>query len=317
MESLLSVVIVSYNTIGLLEACIRSVLSNLPTCSEIIVVDNASTDGSSEMIKKTFSMVRLIENKENLGFGKANNQGITISRGQYILLLNSDAEIKPNAINIMINFIGEYPTIGMIGPRLLNDDGTTQPSVSTLPNLWYVFLRMFRLKGLFPTFLKTVALRYGLFGHTVKSHFQSEANKALEVDFITGACMLIRRDVIEQVGMFDENFFMYVEDVDLCKRIKESGWKIYYYPESEIVHFGGRSSGGACRDLSFVSYKSLYYYFRKHYGKPYELGVRLIVVIALGIRAGFNLMLRPIRTIKGENRFFRSYLTLIRCTITK
>jgi len=316
-KGIVSIIIVNYNTKDLLRNCL---LSLKEFNYEIIVIDNASTDGSISMVKCEFPKITLLENKENLGFGKANNQGMRIAGGKYIMLLNSDTIVKPTAINKMVEFMEKHPDIGLLGPRLLNDDSSIQPSVSTFPNLWYVFLRMFRLrqlKRIFPSKLfKNIAIS-GILGYTIKSYFQSEEDNPLEVDFVSGACMLIRKEVIEKVRMFDENFFMYVEDLDFCKRIKKAGWEICYYPLAEVIHLGGKSSGGTFRDYSPVSYQSLYYYFRKHHGRTYEFMVRFIVVTALLLNVLILSLLYLLTRKKEIKKNLISYLEIIRISFEK
>jgi GT2 family glycosyltransferase len=309
----LEIIIVNFNTKSDTMACLSSIDGK---ADRIIVVDNASSDNSSEALRQwAYNRTdRLfIENKLNIGFGRANNQAIKLSRVEFILLLNSDTIVRLDAIDKLKTFMQSNPNIGMVGPRLLNADGSIQASVSNFPNIWFVIVRMFKLRSLFPlnNFTKTLAIKTTLFGAMVKSYLQVNSTGPLKVENISGACMMIRRSVIEQVGMFDENYFMYVEDIDLCKRIINMGWDIFYYPLSEVVHLVGKSSGGSFRDRSPISYQSLYYYFRKHHGRPYEAVVRLTVVLALTLRCLFIILFHPIKSLKGTNQPLKNYYSII------
>jgi GT2 family glycosyltransferase len=309
----ISICIVNYNTRELLLQCLKSIYASTEHVNlAIFVVDNNSVDGSSVAIEKTYPNVKLIKNTVNAGFGRANNQAMSLSRGKYVLLLNSDTIVKPEALEKLVAFMEDNPRVGMAGPRMLNEDGSVQASISNFPNLWFVIIRMFRLRALFPTrLLKNFAMKTKLFGSMVNSYLRVESQEPLRVENISGACMLIRREVIEQVGMFDEEYFMYVEDIDLCKRIIDAGWQISYLPSSEIIHLVGKSSGGTFRDLSPISYESLFYYFRKHRGKVYEASVRVVVVIALAMRGLLNITLHPINTSKGKNQTVKQYYAIM------
>lgn len=314
----LSIIIVSYNTRELLRDCLLSLLGpgKPGRPFEVIVVDNASTDGTVEMLEKDFKKVVLIKNRENAGFGRANNTGIKSARGDFLLLLNSDTVVKKGAVDRLLEFIKSRPKAGIAGPKLLYGDGTVQPSVSTFPNLWREFLRMFRIKKIVPReWVRKVALEHGIFGPTVRSYFMAELPSTIEVDAVNGACMMIRREAMDAAGGFDENYFMYVEDMDLCRTFRDKGWKIFYYPDAEIFHWVGKSSGGTFRDQSPLSYKSLFYYYRKHHGKLYEKFVRSMVITALCFRSAFHVLIRPAATIRGRNETFNSYIKIINFSI--
>jgi GT2 family glycosyltransferase len=212
-----SIIIVSYNTRELLKKCLSSIDGSYKT--EIIVVDNGSTDGSVETIKKlatrySFGNVKfkIILNKENMGFAKAVNQGIRKASGDYILLLNSDIIVKPKAIEKMLEFVKRHPEAGVIGGRLLNPDGSIQGSCFYLPRLTRPF-----------------AGKY------------NPGDKPTEVEAVVGAVFLIPHQVLEKVGFFDERYFMYFEDLDYCRRVKQAGFKIYYLPSAEFIHEHGAS----------------------------------------------------------------------------
>jgi GT2 family glycosyltransferase len=256
-EPLLSVIIVSWNVRALLAQALRSLLDSWGQQPglEIIVVDNASHDGTCEMLREAFPQVQLIASDQNLGFTRGNNRGLEQAHGRYLLLLNPDTEIRPGALAQLIDYLQTHPQTGMVGPQLLNSDGSLQPSRRRFPTLPILFLESTWLQGLAPRRL----LR----------HFYLEdrpADQEQEVDWITGAAMLIPRPVLEQVGGLDEGFFMYSEELDWCRRIRAAGWTIAYLPTAQIVHHEGKSSEQvtAARHIYFQSSKVRY--TRKYHG---------------------------------------------------
>ena len=251
----LSIIIVSWNVKDILSDCLDSVLrSSVAFPYEIIVVDNAGTDGTADHIKKKFPAVRLIENSKNQGFARANNQGASLADGQYLLFLNPDTILLDDTLNKLVDFMDCNPDIAMCGPRILNSDGTLQKSVRNFPSWRGAFYRYTILKYL------------GLF----KSHFEKWHNRGFDygkqedVAQLIGAAMLIRRDVFEQTGCFDQRYFMYYEEVDLCRRLTDNGFRIVYYPRVEIVHLGGKSTGQVPAATRFMNLRSLLLYFRKY-----------------------------------------------------
>ncbi|MGC9468043.1 MAG: glycosyltransferase family 2 protein [Anaerolineae bacterium] len=253
----LSVVIVSWNVRTLLEAALHSVLAFSVSGSklEVIVVDNASTDGTVEMVGASFPQVRLIANRQNLGFTGGNNQGISAAKGDYILLLNSDAELLDGALDQMIHYLEMHPDVGLVGPQLLNSDGSHQSSRRRFPTPMVLFLESTWLEGLAP--------RSSLDRYYCLDRSPTERQ---EVDWVTGAAMMVRREVVDQVGPFDEGFFMYSEELDWCRRIRNAGWRIVYVPEAKVVHHGGKSSDqvAPARHIYFQSSKVRY--TRKYHG---------------------------------------------------
>ena len=222
----LSIVIVSYNTQELLRKCLESIIDCLEKSKikgEIIIVDNGSTDGSARTVKKEFPKVKLIENKENLGFARANNQALRQVRGEYILLLNSDTEVKPGALESLLEFAEKHPEAGIVGAKLLNPDGSIQPSVYHFPTVWRAIKEYWLGKeGEYEKYIPDGAVAVG-------------------VEAVTGAAMLVARKVIEKVGQLDNRYFMYFEDLDFCRRVKQKGFQIFYLPSAEIVHHHGAS----------------------------------------------------------------------------
>lgn len=254
----LSIIVVSWNVREDLVRCIRSIKENRPMSEfEIIVVDNASTDGSADMIRKGFPEVTMITNKENLGHAAANKQGIEKSRGEYLFFLNSDTIVHPNSLDILIKFLDENKNVGACGPKLLNDDGTTQSSIRRFPSFRAVLYRntVFR------------------FLHVFRSEYNRglmkdfDYDKEMDVDQVTGAALMVKRSVIKQVGGMDERFFIYYEDVDLCYRVKQAGWRIVFTPEAVITHLGGRSTCQIPVTGRIMMLRGLLTFFRKHRGK--------------------------------------------------
>ncbi len=243
----LSIVIVSFNTKKLLDDCLRSVFKSLShgrVRFEVIVVDNVSTDGTREMLKKEFSKVRTILNKENVGFGRANNQGMKIACGDYVLLLNSDTIVLNDAIATLLAFAREHPS-SFVGPKLLNHDRTPQTSCGPFFSLPVVFGSLF-LKG------DTIGLT------------RWSPQKTREVDWVSGASLMARRKLFLDELLFDENIFMYMEEIDLLYRARLKGYGTYFYPESLIVHLGGGSSKDKKKGPVLNIYRGLLYFYQKH-----------------------------------------------------
>lgn len=280
----LSIIIVNWNVRDLLRTCLNSIpspslgrgSSNIPLADplpskgegiEIIVVDNASADGSVAMLRDEFPAVRVIANAENVGFGAANNQGLGESSGKYVLFLNPDTEVKPGAIQLLLTFIDQRPRAGCVGPRLLNPDGSTQPSRRSFPRL--------------ATFLveSTVLQRYlsGLASLGRFYHLLEPEDQPQQVDWLVGACLLVRRAALDEVGAFDERFFMYSEEMDLCYRLRQAGWEVWFVPEAEIVHHEGASSRQDLFRRNVNFHESRYRFFEKHHGLAAAMALRWFV----------------------------------------
>ncbi|NLD50181.1 MAG: glycosyltransferase family 2 protein [Clostridiaceae bacterium] len=268
----LSIIIVNYNTELLLKQCIESVFNSIKGIEyEIIVVDNDSKDNSVKMLRTSFPYVRCIENKFNAGFAKANNQGYKVSNGKYILLLNSDTIVLEDAINKLVNFIEKNKEVGVVGPRLLNQDLTLQlPCRRGFPKLINSFAHFSGLSKLFS--------KSNVFGSYNMTYMDD--SKSHEVDAVSGACLLISRYIIEKVDcLLDEEYFMHFEDIDLCYRVKKNGWKIYYIHDSEVIHLKGQSS--KLRSLGVIKnfYDSASIYYKKNYKCENILGSYIITLI--------------------------------------
>jgi GT2 family glycosyltransferase len=228
-----SIIIVNWNTKELLRDCLTSIYKCAGNVDyEIIAIDNASTDGSVEMVKNDFPDVILIENSENRGFAAANNQGMAVAKGRYVLLLNSDTVVLDNAVANTVRFADENPQAAVIGCRVLNPDRTIQRTCFMFPSLLNMLLSSTYLYKLFP--------KNRFFGREQMTWW--DRSDVRRVDVVTGCFMLVRREAIEQVGMMDEQFFMYGEETDWCYRFRKKGWDLIFAPVGEIIHFGGASS---------------------------------------------------------------------------
>ncbi len=264
----LSILIVNWNVRDLLRRCIQSVLAHPPPGSlEIIVVDNGSTDGSVEMVRAEFPQVHLIANPDNRGFTAANNQGLAVAQGRYVLLLNPDTEVVGDALTTMGALADAHPDVGVVGPQLLNPDGTVQSSRRRFPTLMTALLES--------TWLQPWAPRRLLARYYVLDRSDDEVQ---DVDWVTGAALMARREAIEQVGPLDEGFFMYSEELDWCRRFREAGWRVVYLPTARVIHHEGKSSEQVlpARHIHFQTSKVRY--FRKYHGPVAAEVLRLVLL---------------------------------------
>jgi N-acetylglucosaminyl-diphospho-decaprenol L-rhamnosyltransferase len=305
MTNMLSIIIVSWNTASFLENCLASILANPPTSPfENWVVDNASTDDSPRMVREKFPQVHLVENRENVGFARANNQAIQRCTGKYILLLNPDTLVASGALQALVDFLDKHPEAGAAGARILNSDGSLQISSHPRPTLSRELWRLFHLD---------ILSAYAMYPPT-----KWETNQPQEVDVLGGACLLLRKEVLEQVGALDEDYFIYSEEVDLCYRIQRAGWPIYWVPQAEVMHFGGQSTQQVPTEMFLNLYHSNIKYFRKHYGwsaaQIYKLILRIAALSRI-ILAPFVIFEHPSRGQKRRtlvDRYWRLILALPR-----
>ena len=255
----LSVVIVNYNVKYFLEQCLHSVFkAGQGIAMEVFVVDNNSVDGSVQMIKEKFSQVILIENKDNKGFAKANNQAIDRSTSEYVLLLNPDTVVEENTFRQIIDFMDTHPDAGGLGVKMVDGKGHFLPeSKRGLPTPAVAFYKIFGFSSLFPK-SKTFG-RYHL-GFLDK-------NEIHEVEILSGAFMLLRKSVLDKIGLLDESFFMYGEDIDLSYRIIKAGYKNYYFPKTRIIHYKGESTKKSSVNYVFVFYNAMIIFARKHFSQ--------------------------------------------------
>ena len=298
----LSIIIPSFNTKKLLYNCLKSIFSQTKKIKfEVIVVDNASVDGSVQMIKKEFPQVKLIRNKKNLGYAKANNQGINLAKGKYILLLNSDTKIINEAIEKMVDWLELHPKIGIAGCQLLNSDGSIQPSAGFLPRLSKIFS--------WALFLDDLPLIWRIIKPYQVSKKIFYQNSHLNLGWVTGAFLIIKRRVIEKVGLVDERFFMYAEDVDWCYMAKEKGWQIGFNSEAQIVHYKGKSSKSGFKAAVLGEYKGLLAFFTKH--KPsWEMPI-LKVLLKIGALLRFTIF-GVIMNNKTKRRVYEKAFKVVR-----
>ncbi len=253
----LSIIVVNWNTCDLTRQALTAVFAETHGFEyEVIVIDNNSSDASVQMIADKFPQVTVIKNTENFGFGKANNQGMKIAQGEYIFLLNSDTVVLDHAINVLVAYLDEHKDVMCVGPKLLNGDMTFQHACRrNLPNPKNAFFHLF---GFVKMFKQSKYI-------TSYKRFSDNPDITEPVEAISGAAMMFRKEVFETIGGFDENFFFYGEDLDLCKRIYDKNWKIMYVHNARIVHFGGSSSKKRKQSALINFYDSMWVYYKKHF----------------------------------------------------
>jgi GT2 family glycosyltransferase len=253
----LSIVIVNYNVKNLLKKCLESIFKYQTDMEfEVIVVDNSSKDHSQEMLKRDFPQVKPIGNKRNLGFSRACNQGIKESQGGYILLLNPDTELTPGGFKKMIDFMDSKPEVGICGPKMMDRKGNLQFSCRS-----------------FPSYLTAISSSQSVLNRILPENFLSQKyllkeknhSQIMEVDWVSGSCLLAKKEVFEKVGLLDERFYMYVEDVDLCYRAKKSGFSVFYFPQVLVIHHIGKSTQKRKFAMPVEHHKSMYYFYKKHH----------------------------------------------------
>jgi N-acetylglucosaminyl-diphospho-decaprenol L-rhamnosyltransferase len=266
-----SLIIVSHNTRGHLEHC----LSELGTGHEVIVVDTASTDGSRELVRDRFPHARLLALAGNPGYGGASNAGIRLASGRYLLVMNADTWPLPQAVERLVEFAESEPSAGVVGPRLLDPDRKLQPSVRGFPTLWRLATEYLFLRWLAPR-SRTLNAFYG-------SGFDHGSRR--EADFVVGAVMLVRRQMLDEIGGFDPSFFMFNEEVDLCYRARKAGWSVVFWPGAEFVHVGGASTAAVLPRMYREQLRSHLRFLAKHHDlRKAEQGRRLLAA-AMRLRA--------------------------------
>ncbi|MGE5329783.1 MAG: glycosyltransferase family 2 protein [Deltaproteobacteria bacterium] len=255
----LSIIIVNFKSKDFTEACVKSIYQNTKNISfEVIVVDNNSGDGCIEMLSEKFPQVIGYENKENAGFSKGNNIGMKLAKGRYLLLLNPDTIVFESTLDKMVEYMDKHSDVGVSGCRVENPDGTLQRACRrSVPTPKIAFFQLSGLGKLFPK--SKILAKYNL------SYI--DENQETEVDAVSGAFLTFRREVYEQIGGLDEDYFMYAEDIDFCFRAKQKGWKIMYYPDTRITHFKGQSSKHMSMKATKAFYDSMAIFFNKNYSK--------------------------------------------------
>lgn len=280
-----SIVVVSYNCRNYLIDCLKSLeIITTKYSYEVIVVDNASNDDTYDEVQPLFPQYTFIHNEKNLGFSNANNQGILRANGRNILLLNPDTVVLDNAIDMMVEFLDSNPDAGACGCRLLNDDGSLQPSYFGFPNIYKEIGHLLRIDRDSLIYRKLCSLGY--FKNKSNASFIASDNRTAveEFDYLLGACLMIKGDVIDNVGMLDDNIFMYIEDTEICFRIKQHGYKIFYLPFGQIIHYGGKSSATADKRMLKEYTRSRIYFYKKCYGYFMSLMLKSIIIVNMLIK---------------------------------
>ena len=296
-------IVVNWNTHDYLALCLASIVSDRGVVltddsgaavqpgeirAEVIVVDNASDDGSAAMVAANFPQVHLLVNGRNLGFAAANNQAIAQARGRVLFLLNPDAYLRPGALQSLVNFLDMNPQAAAVGPNVLNPDGSWQAAVFRFPSLWDLACEAVFLSVLLP--------HSRLFARKEIGGFQR--NHVREVDWIQGCALAIRREVWDAVGPFDEGYWMYVEELDWCRRASQQGYRLYFTPAAQVVHYGKRATAKARSSVLPLGFRSHFRYFRKFDGPAIELAVRAITLLQMGLRAGASVAM----ILRGKDR---------------
>ncbi len=294
----LSIIIVNYNVCYFLEQALKSVYKAATDLDlEVFVVDNNSVDGSVELVQKNFPQVKLIANKKNVGFSKANNQAIELSTGEYVLLLNPDTVLEEDTLKKCCDFMDAHPKAGALGAKMVDGKGEYLPeSKRGLPTPSVAFYKIIGLCGLFPKSKRFA--RYYL-GHL-------DDNDTNEVEILAGAFMFMRKSVLDKVGYLDEDYFMYGEDIDLSYKILKGGYKNYYYPETRIIHYKGESTKKTSINYVFIFYKAMAIFARKHFSQKQAKIYSVIINLAIYLKAFLDL---------SVNFFKRSFLTLLDATL--
>jgi len=295
----LSIIIVNWNSREYLGQCIASILSETHGIEyEIVVIDNASFDGSGEMLRECYPQVRFIQSDVNLGFAKANNAAFHQSRGRHVLFLNPDTVLVGPAVNTMLYHLRKLPDAGAVGCKLLNGDKTVQTScIQPFPTILNQLLDSELLRSLWPT--SSLWGNAPLFGGW----------DAEEVEAISGACVMMNRGVFDQVGLFCEDYFMYAEDIDLCHTIRQAGRKNYYIPDATVIHFGGGSTGKGSSGFSeIIMRESIWRFFRKTRGGNYGFSYRISTLIAAIGRLALLITIFPLYIFRPDKISWNSSL---------
>lgn len=290
-EPVISIGIVAYKVRDLLRDCLNSIYQHPPAASfEIIIVDNHSEDGTVEMLRQEFPQVRIIENACNDGYTRPMNQALKHGTGRYLVQLNPDTLVKQGAFDSMAAFMEQTPKAGICTPRVLNRDGTLQKQCRrSAARPWDAITYFSGLSRLFP--------KSKFFARYLMTYL--DENETNEVEAVSGSCMFIRRDVVEQIGYLDELFFAYQEDADFCFRARQAGWKIFYLPEAEIIHFGGE--GGSRVEVYRSIYewhRSYFLYYRKHLARGYFFLLNWLLYAAMAGKLAVNLASTALRKEK-------------------
>ncbi len=295
----LSVIILNWNTRDLLEKCLHSLECPQPGLEfEVIVVDNASEDQSREMVRELFPQVRLLTNPMNIGFGAGNNTALPHAGGRYVLFLNSDTVVLEGALAALVGYADANPEVGILGPKLLNADGSLQYSCRRYPNLGTGFFRNTPLGRLFPNNRFNTDYLMTDWDHVTPR----------EVEWVSGAALMMRRSLLDEIGSFDEDFYMYCEDVDLCWRANHAPrqeatyWRVAYFPDSVIYHLIGKSSDKVPTRMTYEFHRSQYLFYKKHYRATTPMLIRPLIPVGIWARAAGQI-------VRYRLRYWRKRLT--------
>jgi len=296
----LSIILVCWNNKEYLDPCLKSLYdTGMKNSFDIIVVDNGSTDGSQQMLAEKYPDVKIIQNSENVGLGKASNQGIEATKGRYVLLLNNDTIVNGPSFDFMVDFLNENPKVGAAGGKIFNPDGTVQSCYNNFSTFWEEFLIATRL------------------GELIRPGYPSiiDAEDVKSVDWITSACLMVRRTALDQVGLLDENYFIYGDEADLQYRIKAAGWTIYYLPQATLIHYGGRSMTRWPRRKMVYRGKMLFY--KKNYGpiRTFLLRTMLASLSILKLGAWSLMLIFPAKR-ELANKELQSNIDVVKLCIT-
>lgn len=260
-----SVILVCWNNKEYLEPCLQSLYEgDLKSSFDVAVVDNGSTDGSQVMLHEKYPQAKLIQNSHNVGLGKASNQGIEATSGRYVLLLNNDTVVNGPSLDAMVEFLKKKPDVGAVGGQLLNPDGSVQSCYNNFPTLREEFL---------------IATRLGEFLWNGYPAVVAD-EKVRSVSWLGSACLMLRREALDRVGLLDEKYFIYGDEADLQYRLKKDGWQVYYLPHATTIHFGGRSMNRWARRK--MVYRGKMLFFQKHYG-PFRTGILRMMLAVLSL----------------------------------
>ena len=296
----ISVVIVGWNARRYLELCLESLAEALPRRSmEVLVVDNASTDGSAEKIETKFPWVKLLKSKENLGFSKGNNIAIRQCQGRYIALVNPDVIVFPGCLDELAEFLDQNPNVGHVGPRVFNSDMTQQNTCRRFPSLWNNFCSAIGLESIFKGFRFFAGEQMFYFSH----------NRTLSVNVIAGCFSMIRRETFDDVGLLDENLFMYGDDIDWCRRAWNAGWQVVFYPDARAIHHRGKTTAPFPVRFSVAQQRSVLHYWAKHHSIVGVCGIRSIMFLHHLLRYGIASLRGLTRSQKGPRNEVRKQVS--------
>lgn len=282
----ISVIIVSWNACDYLRDCLNSIYqTGSPCVQEVIVVDNASKDGSPEMVEKEFPEVILIRAGENLGFARANNLAMRSAKGSIFALVNSDVIVHPGCLEKLAVFLDQHPDVGLVGPRVIGGDGNLQRTCHRMPTVWNTACRVLAIDRVFPQWQL-------LSGFELPHRYHDECT---EVEVLSGCFLAARKQAVDEIGGLDERFFFYGEDIDWCKRFWDAGWKLMFVPEAVATHFGGGSSSNAPFRFSIEIHRANMKYWQKHHGIVGQCTYYLLAMVHHGLR----LMVRVLKRILG------------------